>query len=434
MRDFRQDKAHRWIRDEPSTIVLQPTTACPLNCKYCYLPKRHLKQEMSPDVTMAIVRSLPSGLVSETGLDVVWHGGEPLAIGPAGFVALIEPFEPLRAEERVRHLVQTNATLITDEWCDLFRRYNVSVGVSIDGPRFVNRNRVNWARKPMFDQIMTGIDTLKRNGLSFTALAVIGLDGLEAPCEILDFLTDLGCQWVGLNIEAKESANRHGVTPTFEEARRFWREVVVWAHRNPGMRIRDIESLLAYLAMGPAAREIDARCDLIPTVSRSGDVVLLSPELLDVGDRSYDDFVVGNVLTESLSNILGRAAGLTYVQEFAQGLEACKASCDFFQYCQGAHAGNRYFEHGTFVATETQHCRTSFQAPVLGLLDVVKENGVLSSGPLHRLAMANDTLLNELLERHRVAQAVDGIVPTRAADWGRKGNTHFKDNKWFKNK
>lgn len=58
------------------------------------------------------------------------------------------------------------------------------------------------------------------------------------------------------------------------------------------------------------------------------------------------------------------------MREFAIGIQRCKATCEFFAYCQGSHAGNRYFEHGTFAATETQHCRTSTQALVLALHDI----------------------------------------------------------------
>jgi uncharacterized protein len=54
-------------------------------------------------------------------------------------------------------------------------------------------------------------------------------------------------------------------------------------------------------------------------------------------------------------------------------LEQCKATCQFFTYCQEGHAGNRYFEHTTFLVTETEHCRTSIQAPVLALADLTDE-------------------------------------------------------------
>jgi uncharacterized protein len=78
-------------------------------------------------------------------------------------------------------------------------------------------------------------------------------------------------------------------------------------------------------------------------------------------------------MTETLPAILRRAGELRYVREFLVGPERCKTTCEFFAYCQGAHAGDRYFEHGTFTATETEHCRTSVQAPVLALADLVEK-------------------------------------------------------------
>jgi uncharacterized protein len=74
---------------------------------------------------------------------------------------------------------------------------------------------------------------------------------------------------------------------------------------------------------------------------------------------------------DKLPTILERAPTLRYVREFANGLQKCKQTCEFWNYCQGAHAGDRYFEHGTFEATETSHCRTSFQAPVLALAELI---------------------------------------------------------------
>jgi len=370
--DFR-DRVDHWVTREPTTLILQPTSLCPLACTYCYLPERHLKQEMSPAAARAVVSGIPASWPSVGRLEVVWHGGEPLATGRARLVALLEPFEPLRAAGRIQHKVQTGATLITDEWCDIFEQYGMAVGVSIDGPRSANRHRVDRGGRPMFDRIVAGIETLKCHDIPFTVLAVVSQDGTSDANEILDFLAGLGCSWVGLNIEAREAANVYGEPPAMEAARRFWRDVFAWASCNPGMKVREVERVLGFLGLDAAQRAADARHDLIPTVGWNGDVVVLSPELLGVRDHRYQNFIAGNVLADPLPVILDRAATLAYVQEFTVGLERCKATCEFFAYCQGAHAGNRYFEHETFTATETEHCRTSFQAPVLALADLIME-------------------------------------------------------------
>jgi uncharacterized protein len=264
-----------------------------LACTYCYLPQRHLKQDMSPSVAAAVA----AGIEPDWPLvEVVWHGGEPLVVGPRRLVALLEPFEPLRRARRVRHKVQTGATPISDAWCELLERYEIGVGVSIDGARSANRHRVDRAGRPMFDRIVAGIETLKRHSIPFVVLAVVSRKGTHRAVEVLDFLRDLGCRWVGFNIEAKEGANALG--------------------DNRDVTVREVQQLLGFLGLEPAVRTADAQHDLIPTIAWNGDVVLLSPELLGVADVAYHDFVAGNVMTDTLPVILHRAGDPRYVREF----------------------------------------------------------------------------------------------------------------------
>lgn len=70
----------------PQTVVVQPTTWCNLDCHYCYLPLRKLKHQMSPRVAAAVADSVAQ-LVGSGGppIGIVWHGGEPLAVGPKTF-------------------------------------------------------------------------------------------------------------------------------------------------------------------------------------------------------------------------------------------------------------------------------------------------------------------------------------------------------------
>ena len=103
----------------------------------------------------------------------MWNGGEPLATGRHRLVELMETFEPLRSAGRIQHVLQTNATLVTDGWCDVFKAFDVSVGVSIDGPQRANAHRADRGGRPAFDRIAAGIDTLRRNGVDFSAIAVV---------------------------------------------------------------------------------------------------------------------------------------------------------------------------------------------------------------------------------------------------------------------
>jgi uncharacterized protein len=60
---------------------------------------------------------------------------------------------------------------------------------------------------------------------------------------------------------------------------------------------------------------------------------------------------------------------IQYVTEFDVGLRRCATECEFWRYCRGAQAGNRYFEHGRFDVTETTYCRNTYQAIARSALD-----------------------------------------------------------------
>ena len=115
--------------------------------------------------------------------------------------------------------------------------------------------------------------------------------------------------------------------------------------------------------------------DPIPTVAADGQVFLLSPELAGFKDPRYGDFSSGNVLTTPLREILRTAAtSATWVPEYLAGVEACRASCPYFGFCGGGHAANRYFEHGRFDTTVTDHCRNSKIRLLEGVLDHARAN------------------------------------------------------------
>jgi uncharacterized protein len=355
----------------PQTVVVQPTTWCNLDCRYCYLPFRKLKHQMSLEVAEALAQAVDQ--LEDTGhpIGVVWHGGEPLAVGQQKFAALLSPFEELRRADRVHHYVQTNATLITKAWCDLLSAHDVRVGVSIDGPSAVNAERVDVRGKPAFDRILRGITQLREHGVPFSVISVVGTTGITMPDELLQFLASLGGHSVGFNIEEIEGVNTGRQPPTVVHTEEFWCRILTWLRENPGAPpVREVERLAEYLRLIRSGRRTEwdqRRLDPIPTVSWKGDVVLLSPELADTRAPEYGDFVAGNILDRSLTEILRDAHRLRYVRDFLTGLDRCQAECEFFDFCRGAQAANRYFENGCLTTTETTYCRLSRQSLVTAL-------------------------------------------------------------------
>lgn len=355
----------------PQTVVVQPTTWCNLDCRYCYLPFRKLKHQMSPETAKAL--ALAVGQLDDSGcpIGIVWHGGEPLAVGRQNFRALLAPFEELRHAGRIQHYVQTNATLITGAWCELLAEYDVRVGVSIDGPAALNAERVDLRGKPAFDRILHGISTLREHGVPFSVISVVGTLGIAMAEELLEFLGSLGARSVGFNIEEIEGVNTDREPPSAAQAEDFWLRVLTWTGQRPdASEVREVARLADYLRLIRSGHRADwsrRLLDPIPTVSWKGDVVLLSPELADTAAPDYEDFTAGNILEQPLAEILRGAHRLPYVRDFLTGLDRCEAECAFFDFCRGAQAANRYFENGSLKSTETNYCRVSRQALVTAL-------------------------------------------------------------------
>ncbi|MEU8195299.1 cyclophane-forming radical SAM peptide maturase AmcB [Microbispora amethystogenes] len=361
----------------PQTLVLQPTPLCNLDCSYCYLPNRKLNRQMPADVLHAVAASAEELTAHGGQVDIVWHGGEPLTIGVSQFVAMLAPFEELRQQRRIRHQVQTNATLITDRWCEALTRYDVQVGVSIDGPATLNDRRIDLRGQPAFTRIMRGIRDLHRHGIPFSIIAVVGPEAIRQPEALLDFLMRLGPQSIGLNIEELEGANTAAPPINFERAEEFWARVLAWSIQPGHLPVlREMQRVAEYLRLirdGRHQRWDRRRIDPIPTVAWNGDVVVLSPELAGIEDAAYGNFLAGNVLRQSIPAMLVGAHRLRYVREYMAGLRACRAECAFWDFCRGAQAGNRYFENGGFATTETAYCRLTRQALITALTTAAKE-------------------------------------------------------------
>jgi uncharacterized protein len=361
----------RGISPVPTYVVMQPTTLCNLDCAYCYLPFRRLDQRMPVTVAQAVAASVEPW--ARTGrFSVVWHGGEPLAAGRDHLAALFAPFGA-----GVEHHVQTNATLIDDAWCEFFAEHDVRVSVSVDGPAWRNGDRVTRGKKPAYDRIMRGVEALKRHGIGYSALCVVARPEPGLATELYEYFLGLGCDVLGINVEELEGVNLRDNRHPAEAVTAFWAELVAVWRRKPKIHLREIEWSLRYVSSvldGTSDQVLPRRLDPIPTIAHDGSVVLLSPELAGFSDVRYGDFTSGNVLIAPLGDILAAAAETPWIAEFLTGVESCRDSCSYFGFCGGAHAANRYSEHGRFDATETDHCRNSKMRLLDGVLDHARDH------------------------------------------------------------
>lgn len=365
--------AARWtgmqgVAEVPAYVLMQPTTLCNLDCRYCYLPHRAVDRRMPVPVAEAVADTVNGWARQVDRFSVVWHGGEPLATGREHLAALMAPFT------RVEHHVQTNATLIDDGWCEFFQAHRVEVGISLDGPATRTALRTDRAGRPAYQRILKGVAALRRHRIRFAVICVVSDPQPGLATELYEFFGELGCYWLGINIEEREGVNTRDNTRAAAAVRGFWAELTAAWAADPAIELREVEWSLHYLAAalrGEADAVLPRRRDPVPTIAHDGRVVLFSPELAGFDDApGYGDFALGNVLHTGLAGIVAGAGDPTgWVAEYFSGVERCRDSCPYFGFCGGAHASNRYFELGRFDATETEHCRNTKIRLLEGVLD-----------------------------------------------------------------
>ena len=185
-------------------VLAKPTGAiCNLGCSYCFfLDKEELYEgsrfHMSDEVLERYIRQLIDAH-STPMVTVAWQGGEPTLMGLDFFRRAIEIQEQLRKPGMTfENTIQTNGTLLTNEWCEFLMEHNYLVGISIDGPQPLHDvNRVNKRGEGTFDKVMRGLRLLQKHGVEYNVLTTVNSVNGAFPLEVYRFLRDdVGTDWM----------------------------------------------------------------------------------------------------------------------------------------------------------------------------------------------------------------------------------------------
>jgi len=170
------------------TVVFKPTRDCNLRCKYCSVGDPASLYLSKEDAEIIVKKIIKRKSVSKTKF--IWHGGEPLLAGLSFYEHIVRIQEPLKKKgARIVNVVQTNGTLINDDWAEFFKKNNFGVGLSIDGPEEINNlTRVFSKNIGAFGRIEKGSEILKTHGVNHGYLVVVSRYNVERIDEIIDFM------------------------------------------------------------------------------------------------------------------------------------------------------------------------------------------------------------------------------------------------------
>lgn len=183
--------------------MLKPVGAlCNLACDYCYYLEKSKLYTQNPRHVMSdelLERFIKEYIESQTIPQIMftWHGGETLMRPLSFYKRAIVLQKQYGRGRQIDNSIQTNGTLLTDEWCEFFKENNFLVGISIDGPQdFHDEYRKNKMGVPSFHKVMQGIKLLKKHGVQYNCMAVVNDYNADYPLEFYNFFKEIGCEFL----------------------------------------------------------------------------------------------------------------------------------------------------------------------------------------------------------------------------------------------
>lgn len=332
-------------KEHISNLTVNLNMKCNMHCSYCYVYSQEIPEQIKQDeITLEQIEQLLmkyAECVNENRglkiLDISWHGGEPLMRGKEFFTKLMELQKNIYDIHKVfvRNRIQTNGTLIDIAWAEFFKKYNFTIGVSLDGPKeYHDLNRYYCNHKSSFKETMRGIEILKTYGVSFGILSVITNPAVDQVDEIYQFFKSLHVKSVDfLPSYLPDGGEEVNLDPV------KWGEFLI---RVFDIWKEDLSFEIGYLSnivqkIYNLEDEVENNWLLCEFSSECGNNLSLTPD----GDLFFcecliglEEYSLGNVYKSSMKKLLESERNVKRKEEFNIKSQIC-LNCDIFKICQG---------------------------------------------------------------------------------------------------
>lgn len=342
--------------------------ACNLACDYCfYLEKKALfnpgtNYRMSNAVLSTfITRYIGSQPTPE--VDFVWQGGEPTLLGIDFYKRVVALQKPFAGRKKINNALQTNGTLLTDQWCAFLKKHNVMVGLSLDGPKPIHdRYRRDPRGKGSFDRVMNGLKLLQKHQVDYNVLACVARDTARHPLEVYRFFKDQGIEFIqfspvverlpdaksrqyGLGLAGPAALDtkdeQAAVTPWTVPAADYGDFLIAvyeeWIAQDIGsLFVMNFEWALNAWIGNPSTVCVHARqCGRSLVIEHNGDVYACDHCV-------YPGYRLGNIASDTLLNMAEQSLKFGFGVAKEQALPEYCRTCDVLAACQGGCPKHRF--------------------------------------------------------------------------------------------
>ena len=342
-------------------IMLKPAgSLCNLRCKYCYYFEKNqlYQQDKNHVITDALLEKFIKDYIeSQISPEVLftWHGGETLMRPIAFYEKALELQKFYGRGRHIENCIQTNGTLITEEWCKFFKKNAFLVGVSIDGPQeFHDEYRKTAGGGPSFQKVMKGIRLLNKHGVEWNALAVVNDFNVDYPLDFYHFFKEIGCHYIQFTPIVERIVTRSdgltlapgmtegGEITDFSVTPEQWGDFLCtifdeWVRNDVGnYYVQLFDATLAnWVGVTPDICSMSENCSHAGVMEYNGDVYSCDHFV-------YPEYKLGNLKEKTLYEMMNSAKQMEFAKNKKQRLpQQCK-ECKFLFACHGECPKNRF--------------------------------------------------------------------------------------------
>ncbi len=352
-------------------ILAKPSgPICNLDCHYCFYTEKEalfsgenrfrmsdeaLEEFISQYITAQDVPEIP----------FVWQGGEPTLMGLEFYKRVIELQKKYGKGKRITNSLQTNGTLINEEWCQFLAKHNFLVGLSLDGPEYLhNQYRVDRGGEPTFQKVLKALHLLKKHKVAFNVLVCVTKNSSNYPLEVYRFFKEEGVEFIQFipivermpDMEAIKLGLRHATPPSVNqeevqktvsswtvEAEKYGDFLITifeeWVRKDVGkVHVMNFEqSLTSWLGLPSTTCIFAETCGRAAIVEHNGDVYSCDHFM-------YPDYQLGNIFEDSFVQMIESNKQREFGENKKSSLPKYCQTCEVRFACNGECPKHRFLQ------------------------------------------------------------------------------------------
>jgi uncharacterized protein len=338
------------IASRPFQVLVKPIgPVCNLACSYCYYLKTaelypkagsfRMPDDILEEYIHQHIYAYPDPVIRFS-----WHGGEPTMLGVHYFRKIVEIQKRYKPPgKQIVNGIQTNGTLLTEEWCRFLAEEGFSVGLSVDGtPEMHDKYRITRGGAPTHEHVMQGYSLLRQENIVPDILCVVNAHNVRYPIEVYRFFKEMGVQYIGfLPLVVRQPGAINGVTRDSVPAKAYGEFLCAifdeWRDLDIGKIKVQVFEEAAKTALGEEHEVCIFRktCGDVPVIEYNGDFF------------SCDHFMdtehhLGNIMNRPLIDLLESPEQIAFGQNKYHGLPRYCQECNFLSLCNGECPKNRF--------------------------------------------------------------------------------------------